>query len=228
MKKHKTIAIVPARGGSKGLPGKNIKLLNGKPLIAYSIEAARAVSRIDQIIISTESGEIADVAKTCGVDVPFMRPANLATDESPTIDLILHCLDMIPEATTVVLLQPTSPFRLASDIEHCLDLYHSNPHTSVVTVTESSKHPAWMYSIDKNQVLNKIVDMDATRRQDLPTIYCLNGAVYVASRELLQQKRTFLHDETLGYIMPQKRSLDIDHADDWEYAEFLISRKTPP
>ena len=224
MKKNKTIAIIPARGGSKGLPGKNIKLLNGKPLIAYSIEAAKSVSRIDQIIVSTDSEEIAATARSCGAEVPFLRPAQLATDESPTIDLIIHCLDMIPDATTVVLLQPTSPFRLAIDIEECLDLYQRNTHTSVVSVTESAKHPAWMYSIDKNRTLNKVLDMDASRRQDLPTIYCLNGAVYVASRELLKEKRTFLFESTLGYVMPQKRSLDIDTTDDWEYAEYLLSR----
>lgn len=220
-------ALIPARGGSKGIPHKNIKNLAGKPLIAHSIAQAEALkgSAIDRIIVSTDSPEIAAVAKEYGAEVPFLRPAHLALDQSPGIDPVIHLLETLPGIDAVVLLQPTSPLRTAQDILECVRLFQSSGQ-SVVSVTEVAKHPAWMYQLGEGRKLNKFMDLSSTRRQDLPPLFCLNGAVYVASRKQLLSERSFINAETLGYTMPHARSVDLDTLADWEYAEFLISRMT--
>ena len=221
------VAMIPARGGSKGILKKNIKKLNNLPLIRYTVEAALKSEGINRVIVSTDSGEIAAEAVKLGAEVPFLRPAELATDDSPTIDSVWHFLDMVPNASTIVLLQPTSPFRSSADIESCLGVHFSSGCKSVVSVCESSKHPAWMYSLRFDGTLCKFSEIDASRRQDLQKVYCLNGAIYIASAAQLRSERTFITSSTLGYAMPRERSLDLDTPLDWEYAEFMLSRRNP-
>lgn len=221
--KGQTVALIPARGGSKGIPKKNIRNLVGHPLIEYSIKAARLSPWIDRVIVSTDSDEVAKVALALGAEVPFLRPKELATDEAPGIAPVIHCLEMINEIETLILLQPTSPLRAVEDIEGCLNLYR-NSGASVVSVTESPKHPAWMYSLSEDQALIKFDESFGQRRQDLAKIYYLNGAIYVASGKQLLKEKSFINSLTKGFVMPPDRSIDIDTFLDWEFTEFLLIR----
>jgi len=218
----KVLGLIPARGGSKGIPNKNIKLLNGRPLIQYSVDAARNVGIIDQVVVSTDSSQIAAVAKECGAEVPFMRPAALAQDDTPGIDPVLHALQELTDVDSVILLQPTSPFRTSRHIEECFELYQKSGGESVVSVAESAKHPAWMYFMSDERTLKKVISQDASRRQDLMPAYFLNGAIYIASREFLFKNRGFVTAQTKGYIMQSEYSLDLDTAQDWKLAEYFM------
>lgn len=220
-----TIAFIPARGGSKGIPKKNIKPLGGIPLISHTIREALKCAEIDRVIVSTDSDEIAAVAVESGAEVPFLRPAHLATDQSPGIDPVLHCLEQMKAVEVLVLLQPTSPFRTSEHIRESLALFQKT-QSSVVSVSEANKHPAWMYTVDQTMTMQRLMDIDFWRRQDLPKIYCPNGAIYIASREQLVNEKSFLISTTKAYSMSRMHSLDIDTLEDWEYAEYLIARNT--
>lgn len=222
----KTLAVIPARGGSKGIARKNIKPLGGRPLIAWTIEAAARAKHVDRAIVSTEDEEIARVARTCGGDVPFLRPARLAQDDSPGIDPVLHALEELPGFDAVVLLQPTSPLRLASDVDACVELAHASNAPAAVSVAACEEHPYWMYHVDAARRLTPVVDRPlVTRRQDLPPVFTLNGAVYFARTAFLTQARTFLTPDTVGYVMPRERSLDLDTHLDWDMAELVLGRR---
>jgi CMP-N,N'-diacetyllegionaminic acid synthase len=164
------LAIIPARGGSKGIPRKNIKSLAGKPLIGWTIDVAKQASCIDRIVVTTENEEIAAVARELGAEVPFMRPTELATDETPGIAPVLHALKQLPDYEWVLLLQPTSPLRTHTDIEAIWQLCQSSAAPSAVSITEASKHPYWMYAQDDQARLQPFISgrPDITRRQDLP------------------------------------------------------------
>ena len=219
----KILALIPARGGSKGIPRKNIKLLGGKPLIAWTIEAALASQLIDAVVVSTDDAEIACISRAYGAQVPFLRPQELARDDTPGILPALHALDQLPEFDVIVLLQPTSPLRTTSDIDHCIRLAQTHNARSVVSVVEPKNHPNWMFSLDPEQRLCKLTnDPIGTRRQDLTPVYALNGAVYYAHADWLRQHNTFMHTDTLGYIMPKERSLDIDTPLDWKMLELVL------
>lgn len=221
-----TFALIPARGGSKGIPRKNIRVMGGKPLIAWTIEAAHAARGIDSVVVSTEDAEIAEVARQWGAEVPFLRPAELATDETPGIDPVLHAIGMLPQHDAVVLLQPTSPLRSTADIEAVLALAATGA-PSVVSLCAPDTHPNLMYSIDHAGRLNPLLpDAPATRRQDLPPVYGLNGAIYFARTAWVATRRTFIGAETLGYVMPGERSIDIDGPLDWKLAEILLTAAT--
>lgn len=206
------LAIIPARGGSKGVPRKNIREVAGKPLIAWTIEEAKKSKYIDRLILSSDDAEIIAVAKAWGCEVPFVRPAELAQDETPGIDPVLHALDMQPGYDWVVLLQTTSPLRSVADIDGCIETCAANRAHACVTVAEAEQSPYWMYTLGSGGAMQPLIakGKDFARRQDLPAVYALNGAVYVAQCDWLRQHKTFVSGETLGYVMPRERSLDID------------------
>ena len=218
------LALIPARGGSKGIPRKNVLELCGKPLIAWTIEAAQKSNYIDRLIVSTEDEEIADISRSYGAEVPFIRPAELAMDDTPGIDPVLHALDLLPEFDQILLLQPTSPLRTAEDIDGIVDFCKQQNAPVAVSVCESSKHPNWMFTCSKDERLltftNEPIKLN---RQELPKIYSVNGSLYYARTKWIEQSRGFYTPETLGYIMPNERSVDIDSPLDWKWAEFLLS-----
>jgi len=218
----RVLAVIAGRGGSKGLPGKNLRDLGGKPLIAWSIEAARQSRHIDRAIVSTDNAEIAEVARHWAGDVPFLRPAELATDEAPIIASLLHAVDAVAERYRyVVLLQATSPFRLGSDIDAALELCRKRGAAACVSVTPAPK-ARWLQEIDATGHLVALFQNDGSRRQELELAYQPNGAVYVAEIDWLRQQTSFYTQETLGYVMPPERSVDIDSISDVYVAEAIL------
>lgn len=226
----KVLAIIPARGGSKGLPGKNIKLLHGKPLLAYTLEAAQRSRYIDRIILSTESEAIAHVAKAMGVDVPFLRPAELATDETPTMDVVVHVMDSLPEQYDIlVVLQPTSPLRTTKDIDNCLELLLEKEGNAALSVVEIDHPVEWANVIPEDGRIDNFIPpaIRFTPRQNLPKRYRVNGAVFVAKTDYLLAHRNFFHQDCYAYVMPKERSVDIDDQLDFAFAEFLLQHYKP-
>ncbi len=225
------LAIIPARGGSKGVPRKNIRLLVGKPLIAYSIEAALKSRYIDRVVVSTEDEEIAETARRWGAEV-IRRPKKLARDDTPTIDVIIHVLDYLRKEEKyipdiVVLLQPTSPLRTREDIDNAIEHFLNNQDClSLVSVTEFEHPPWWALKIE-NGYLSPIFNEEyiRMRRQDLPKAYKPNGAIFISTPKVLYEYKTFYTPKTIAYIMPPERSIDIDTEFDFLIAEFLIKKK---
>ncbi|MCM0626391.1 acylneuraminate cytidylyltransferase family protein [Lysinibacillus sp. OL1_EC] len=222
--KPKILAIIPARGGSKGLPRKNVKKLAGKPLIVWTIEAAKQSKYISQVILSSEDLEIIEVAKQYGCDVPFIRPKELAQDHSLGMDVIMHAIEQCGDFDYIVLLQPTSPLRTTEDIDGCIQKLIENRADFCVSVTEAAKSPYWMYTM-KDDRMYPLMQQEQmkTRRQDLPVVYALNGAVYVAKTDALLIEKSFLNERTIGYIMPQEKSFDIDTITDFKICEYLLA-----
>jgi len=214
----KVLALIPARGGSKGLPGKNILPVEGRPLIAWTIDAALASEYVDRVVLSSDSEAIMAAALALGCEVPFRRPAELATDNALSIDVVLHAMDQLPHHDLVVLLQPTSPMRSSRDIDESIRRCVDADAPSCVSVAAVQQSPYWMYRLTDDGRLEALLEApaSATRRQDLPPVYALNGAVYVARCEWLRQTRSFAGPSTVGYVMPAERSLDIDTAEDLE------------
>lgn len=213
IRNRKVLAMIPARGGSKGVPRKNIREVAGKPLIAWTIEAAKQSQYIDRLILSTDDAEILGVARELGCEVPFLRPVELARDDTPGIAPVLHAIQELPGYDLIVLLQPTSPLRVAVDIDGCLELCLQSNASACVSVTEPEASPYLMYTIREDKHMIPILGSDqfvTQRRQELPPVYSLNGAVYVAQTEWLEQTQTFLNEETVAYQMPKERSVDID------------------
>lgn len=212
------LALIPARGGSKGLPGKNIAPVAGRPLLAWTVEAARGARCIDRTVLSSDDDEIISAAAGLGLEVPFRRRAELARDDTPSIDVVLDALDRLPGYGIVVLLQPTSPLRSADDIDTALERMQAAGAPAVVSLRAAEDHPAWTFKLAADGRLVRYVDdaqlAGATRRQDLPPAWCLNGAVYAARVDWLRRTRSFLAEGTVGSEMPAERSLDIDTAED--------------
>ena len=221
------LAVIPARGGSKGVPGKNIRPLAGRPLIAWTIAAAGHALEIDRTVISSEDAAIIATAKAWGGDAPFVRPAELARDDTPGIAPVLHALDALPENYDyVVLLQPTSPLRTGADISAALALCLESGAPACVSVSLPPHAPWWMFRLDEGRRLQALFPKDAlpARRQDMPEVYALNGAVYVAEVEWLRKSKSFLTPETAAYVMPPERSLDIDTELDFRIAEAVVGK----
>lgn len=225
------LAIIGARGGSKSLPGKNIASLGGKPLIAWTIEAALAATRVGRVIVTTDSAEIAAVARAAGAEVPFIRPADLAQDDTPGNLPVLHAVRWIEEhegaaPDLVIYLQPTSPFRTAADIDGAIDLLVERNADSVVSMTPASEHPYWMKTIDQDGWMHDLVALETpiVLRQNLPAAYSLNGAIYLAKREVLLATGNWSTGRTAAYVMPADRSLDIDTAEDFAHAESVLAK----
>lgn len=224
------IAIIPARGQSKGLPRKNIRLLLNKPLIAYTIGSAKAVKEIIQVIVSTEDEEIAQISQKYGASVIY-RPEELAQDETPTIDVIIHVLDEIEgnqksKPKNIILLQPTSPLRTIEDIKRAINLYQTQACDSLISVCDYPHPPQWALKIENNFLLpNYGPKYLKLRRQELPKLYSPNGAIYIASSSILREKRTFYCERTIPYIMPPEHSIDIDTEFDFLMIECILKNR---
>ncbi|MBZ4666101.1 MAG: hypothetical protein JG770_1354 [Mahella sp.] len=221
------LGLIPARGESKGIPHKNLKLLCGKPLIAYTIEQARKSECLTRLVVSTDDEHIADIAEQYGAQVPFIRPKELALDNTLSIDVVLHAIEWLNEnegysPDIIMLLQPTSPFRSARDIDNAVAVYAERRPLSLVSICIADDNPYWMMSIEGGVLTPLMGHIDHTRRQDIPKAYKLNGAIYIASPEVLCERRTFFTEYTIPYIMPRERSLDIDDMLDFHIAEYLL------
>ncbi len=226
------LTLIPARSGSKGIKNKNIKLLKGKPLIAYTIESALQSKYLEQedIICSTDSGEIAKIAREYGATTPFIRPAEYARDTSSSVLVAKHALnfmyhEMNKEYDYLLLLQPTSPLRRASHIDEAIELMQKTKKDSVISVTTPEQSP---YKIKKVNENNELVDLiqlnlDYKRRQDLPEVYAQNGAIYLTKTKILLEKNSFFGECSIGYYMKKEYSIDIDEYIDLKIAEYLLS-----
>lgn len=223
-----TVAIIPARGGSKGLPRKNIRPLAGKPLIAHSIEVARKCNYIDRVIVTTDDKEIADISMEYGAEVPFIRPEHLASDEATTIDVLKHAIDFLEkeqsDVPNIVLLQPTSPLRSLEDLNKALELYHHNKQEVVISVCEAQTHPYLLKKIREDSIVDFIEKPIVTRRQDFPNVYELNGAIYICSKENIE-KGYIYKDRAIPFIMNRENSVDIDDEVDFLLAEAIMNKR---
>ena len=235
----KVLGIITARGGSKGIPGKNLKLLGGRPLLDYTIDAANDTP-LDRLILSTDDKKIADLARSLGCEVPFMRPAELARDETPHLPVIQHAVQWMLEhqhykPDIVLTLQPTSPLRSAADIAAALRMLELSGADSVVSVTEVSAHahPMRMLRVDDtgHAVLfatGQPVRKRINRRQDLPKAWVMNGAIYACRTNVLFAAEPSLYgDRVVAYPMPADRSISIDDLEDWAAAERALARRPP-
>lgn len=223
----RVLALIPARGGSKGVPGKNICALAGKPLIAWTIEAAQQAVCVDRVVVSSDDAAIVAVARQWGAEVPFVRPPELARDDTPGIDVVLHALACLPDVEWLVLLQPTSPLRTAHDIDAAVARCWEAGAPACVSVTEAPTPPWWLFRLTADGRLQSFLPdrQRPQRRQDAPTLYALNGAVYVARTDWLRRTRSFLTAETVAYAMPAERSVDIDTPLDLEIAACLLRQR---
>lgn len=207
------IAIIPARGGSKGIPRKNIIDIAGKPLIAYTIETALESKCLDRIVVSTDDLEIAEISKLWGADVPFIRPSHLATDDAKTIDVLIHTLETLKEKFDyVVLLQPTQPMRTSKQIDEAIQQIVDNKQSSLVSVEEVVDHPILYRTLTKDGVLIPLLNQNSTvRRQDFETFYKVNGLIYINLISKLSNE-TSLNDNSFAFI--SGATIDIDSAED--------------
>ena len=229
-KNKKVLAIIPARGGSKGLPGKNIKKLNGKPLLAYSIETAIQSDVFDKIIVSTDDEKIAKTAKNYGAEVPFIRPAKLATDTAKSIEVLVHAIKWLEDKGEnydyVMKLQPTSPLRKKEDIVKAMDLLLKKDGNSVISVSECDHHPLWANTLEDDLKMNEFIrdEVKGKNRQELPKYYELNGVIFLSKVEVLLRTKDWYGKESYAYVMDSKRAIDIDNIIDFELAEIIMRK----
>lgn len=218
----RVLGLIPARGGSKGIPRKNVRLVRGKPLLAWTIEQGKRSKFLDRLVVSSDDTEIMSVAAECGCEVPFRRPPELAADDTPGVAPVLHALEHLPGFDYVVLLQPTSPLRLAEDIDGCIQLCVQRGAPACVSVTKCQEHPWLLFRLESNLSISPLLaeGSQIACRQQLPRFVRVNGAVYVARSEWLKESRSFFTPETIAYEMPLDRSLDIDTEADLRTLEF--------
>jgi len=225
------VATICARGGSKGVPRKNIRPLCGKPLIVHTIETARKCPLINRIIVSTDDREIAEIARKAGAEVPFMRSRELAQDDTAKLPVIKHAIQFLESQgyspDIVVDLDPTSPLRTEKDIEACIRMVMAGEADNVFSVTRASKSPYFnmVEIIDGRVRLVKPLDRPAKRRQDAPEVYDMNASIYVWKRDALMNNETIYLENTRIYLMP-KWAIDIDDETDFEFVEYMLSRRT--
>ena len=231
MTSHKVLGIIPARGGSKGIPKKNIYKINNKPLIAYTINEAKKSKFLKDVIVSTEDSEIEKISKKFHAQV-LKRPKKLSTDNTPTNSVIINVIKQLEtkgdiEFDAIVLLQPTSPLRTVNDIDNSIKIFSKNKCDSVMSVTKVHHPPHWTYSINKKGTLTKFLKSKTRvfRRQDSPILYQLNGAILIATKEFFLKKKEIGHN-TIPYIMPQERSIDIDNFYDLKIASLILKNKS--
>ena len=222
----KYLAVITARGGSKGIPGKNTKPLNGKPLILYTVEAARMVFQDQYIYVSTESQEIKNTVESSGLEVPFLRPTELATDTSSSEDVLKHALKEAVKKgllfDAVVLLQPTSPFRNEEHIQSAIIEFEKDPESLLLSVTEARENPYYtLMEEDKDGFLQKSKQSNFTRRQDCPSVWNINGAIYIFPKNEFM-KGGFDTLSKRKFVMNALASIDIDSSSDWTIAESLL------
>lgn len=226
--KDKILAIIPARGGSKGIPRKNIIELCGRPLIGYTIETALASRYIDYVMVSTDDPEIARVSKENGAEVPFMRPAELATDTAKTIDVVMHAISELrfrgKEFSAVVLLQPTEPLRTVGDIDGAIEKYYECNCQPLVSLSEVEDHPILIRTIEEGWVKPLLAGSSTCRRQDMPRYYRVNGCIYINAVGELDEN-TSLNDNLIPYVMEKSHSVDIDEWKDLVLAQYYLYEK---
>ena len=225
----RNIAIIPARSGSKGLPDKNIKLLQGKPLLAYTIEAAIKSGCFTEVMVSTDSEKYAEIAREYGAKVPFLRSKIMSSDTASSWDMVEEVLDnykqLNQEFDSFCLLQPTSPLRSCEDISKAYELWKSKNAFAVVSVCEADHSLALYGKLAENNNMSDFVQCNAAkRRQDEGKYYRINGAVYIASLPDFRNDRRLYREESYGYVMPKERSVDIDTEFDFRFAEYLLQR----
>lgn len=226
MYKDKTfLAIIPARGGSKRLPRKNILELSGKPLIVWSIEAGLQSKYIDKVVVTSDDDAILQIAKKSGA-TPLQRPKELASDTATTFDALKHVIETLEQYDYVVLLQPTSPLRSVKHIDEAIELLYSKNADAVVSVCEMEHSPLWSNTLPEDRAMFHFVrdEVKNKRSQDLETYYRINGAIYICDiKKLLEEKTFFLKESIFAYTMERKNSIDIDEEMDLKFAEVLLS-----
>jgi CMP-N,N'-diacetyllegionaminic acid synthase len=222
----RVLAVIPARGGSKGVPRKNLRVVSGKPLIWYTIEAAKHSRYLDEIVVSSEDDEILKVAASYGVSL-LQRPAHLASDETPGTEPVLHAIESYQGFDYVVLLQPTSPLRTAVHIDGAMEFCLNSRAPACVSICEAETSPFSVFQLDEQHHLSRLMNVSVSgRRQDLPVLYTLNGVVYVAEIPWLKKERRFVASQTVGYLMSREESLDIDTEFDFLFLEFLLGKRS--
>ena len=233
----RVLALIPARGGSKGVPRKNIRLVAGRPLIEYTIETALAARHLfHRVIVSTDDQEIADISRRAGAEVPFLRPPELATDTARSVDVVQHATRVVEEQDAVtmdwvMLLQPSEPLRTVDDMAEALRIADSDQCDSVISVVQVfAVHPMLMKRIDNGRLRSWCVDEpEGTRRQDYrPEAYMRNGAIYLTRRDVVMEKGSLRGDESCPYVMPPDRSVGVDSELDLAMVELLIARRSGP
>ncbi len=224
------LALIPARGGSKTVAGKNIAPVGGRPLIAWTIAAAKAAKCVSRVVVDTDNAAIGDVARAHGADTPYVRPAELARDDTLSMDVVIHALQWFDAhegccPRWLCLLQPTSPLRTAEDIDAAVALALQHDADAVVSVSESHHHPLWQKRLAPDGRISDYVQAPTRplRRQDLAPAYALNGAIYLAKTNLLRAQRTWYTPHTFAYVMPPQRSLDVDSSWDLHLADLILS-----
>jgi CMP-N,N'-diacetyllegionaminic acid synthase len=227
----KVLCIIPARSGSKAIPQKNIKLLCGKPLIAYSIEQALKIDSIDRIIVSTDDEEIAQISKNFGAEAPFIRPSHLAQDKSSTMDVLLHTIDWYKNNENqsydiILLLHANAPLRNLEDIRKCIEILVDQNADNVFSVTPASNNPYFnMVEIKDNNNVSLINEGNFPSRQSAPPVYDMNSSIYTWWEDKLVEKKSIFLPKTRIHIMPRERSIDIDEPLDFRIAEMLMKDK---
>ena len=228
----RVLGLIPARGGSKGIPRKNIRLMVGKPLLEYTALAARAARRLTRAVLTTDDPEIADIGRRCGLDVPFLRPPDLARDETPMLPVVQHALEFLLSRNetfdAVCLLQPTNPLRRSEDIDGCIGLLESRDADSVLTVlpVPAEHNPHWVYFSSPGEWLRLSTGEPSPipRRQDLPAAFHREGSVYVTRTRVILEEGSLYGRRVAGYSVDPERSVNIDDPSDWARAEELLER----
>jgi CMP-N-acetylneuraminic acid synthetase len=226
------LAIIPARSGSKRLPGKNIRLLGDQPLIAWTIKAALRSGVFRDVLVSTDDPEIARIAREYGASVPWLRPSELSSDTANSIDVILHAVDNLNmKFEDIVLLQPTSPFRTINTIKKAVGEYLSTDHPSIVSVSAAKTHPELCFRLDHSNRMTRYCSDEILlpiRSQDLPDAFEVNGALYLSSISYLREHMTFLGPDVVGFVMESiTECIDIDDDSDWQFASWLAASIPP-
>jgi CMP-N,N'-diacetyllegionaminic acid synthase len=225
----RVLAVIPARGGSKGLPGKNLALVDGQSLIERAVRSSQASLAVDRVVVSTDDMAIADEAVRWGAEVPFMRASHLAGDETSMADVVTDVLQRIDDGDWVVLLQPTSPLRTGSDIDSVIGAAIGANADSAVSLRQAKAHPAWLWTLTEDQRVRPLIPGDQpTRRQDLERVYERSGAVFAFTRKWFLQHRRFSDDDTIGFAIPDERSIDVDTLLDLVVANAVASASTEP
>ncbi|MQA29577.1 MAG: acylneuraminate cytidylyltransferase family protein [Luteitalea sp.] len=228
----RTLILIPARGQSKGIPRKNLRPLGGRPLLAYTAATALAVRRATRRVLSTDDAEIAEVGRECGLEVPFMRPPELALDDTPTLPVVQHAVAWLETrgegVDAICLLQPTSPFRRAEDVDSCIELLETSGADAVVTVVPvpARHNPHWVYFRDDEGRLRLSTgeSQPVTRRQDLPAAFHRDGSVYVVRRDVLMKQNSLYGSRLLSVVVDPDATVDIDTMDDLERAERVLAQ----
>ena len=229
----RVLGLIPARGGSKGVPRKNIRLLCGKPLLQYTAEAALAARRLSHVILSTEDNEIAEVGRRCGLGVPYLRPAELAQDDTPTLPVVQHAMRWMEthgeHFDAVCLLQPTNPLRRPQDIDACIERLEQSDADAIVTIlpVPAEYNPHWVYFQDEGGLLRLSTGevSPISRRQSLPPAFHREGSVYVTRRDVVMEQHNLYGSSVIGHLLDSEYCANIDSLEDWERAERLLQAK---